>query len=144
MAAFIISDSTTRATFKVPKTVTQRAVDFCIREGNWSDLYALFLGGGGAKKFKKDVGGLATGCDASSVRLNQVIIEDNVPDLYKFVSTLLKHKAPIVHDDGKDESALDVALQRKKYDVAEMLIERGQGFTEKTNYSKASNEKVSN
>lgn len=96
-------------------------MDDCIRTRNWSHLYALFLGGGGPEKFKQHAGGLATGCDASAVKLEQVIEQSNVPRLEKFVSTLLKHNAAASHEDATRKQPFDVAKERKAYGVVELL-----------------------
>ena len=118
--ALLTTDGTTRATFRIPRQTVQKEVDDCIKKKKWRQLYALFLGGGGERKFQQHVGGLATGCDASAVKLEQITEESNVPRLDKFISTLMEHQGPPVHDDhAAMKQPVDVAKERQDVRVAE-------------------------
>ena len=80
------------------------------------------MGGGGEGRFEKGSGGLGTGCDASSVPLEEVIRCD-FPDLTKFISILLDHKASAnPQKGGKDP--LDVAIEVGKFEVVNILMDR--------------------
>ena len=118
--ALITTDGTTRATFRIPRQTVQKAVDDCIKKKKWRQLYALFLGGGGEKMFQQHVGGLASGCDASTVKLEQITEESNVPRLDKFISTLMEHQGPPVCDGhAARKQPVDVAKERKDVRVTE-------------------------
>ena len=62
------------------------------------------------------------GCDASSVPLEEVIRND-LPELRKFINILLDHKANANTPKGR-KSAVDVAIELEKIDLASMLIDR--------------------
>lgn len=100
----------------------QTVIDKAVAEKDWKRLHLLFLGGGGEKRYKKVSGGLATGCDASSVPLGEVICND-LPDLEKFINVLLDHKADANPPKGK-KSPVDIAIELGKIDVASILIDR--------------------
>lgn len=97
----------------------QNVINKAVADRDWKRLHLLFLGGGGENKYKKGSGGLATGCDASSVPLEEVIRND-LPNLGKFINILLDHKANSNSPKGK-KSPLDVAMELDKVDVASML-----------------------
>ena len=80
------------------------------------------MGGGGEKHARKGSGGLGTGCDASSVPLEEVV-DCDFPDLAKFISILLDHKANASPQKGRKDP-LDVAIDLEKFDVVNMLMDR--------------------
>ena len=94
------------------------------------------MGGGGEKRAQKGLGGLGTGCDASSVPLEEVI-HCSFPDLSKFISILLDHKASASPQKGRKDP-LDVAIKLQKFDVVNMLMDRCNkaGASVKTSSSK--------
>lgn len=122
ITAFLLPDGTSSIQYGIPKTYIQKVINKAVGGKDWDTLHLLFLGGGGQEQFKKGSGGLAMGCDASSVPLEEVI-SCNFTDLGKFVSILLDHKA---HDNPQEgrKSALDVAIELKKMDVASVLMDR--------------------
>ena len=91
-------------------------------EKDWHRLHLLFMGGGGEKRFRKGSGGLGTGCDASSVPLEEIIHCD-FKDLTEFISALLDHKASGDPPKGR-ENPVDVAIQLDKFDVVNVLMDR--------------------
>ena len=100
----------------------QTVINKAVTDRDWRRLHLLFLGGGGEKRYKKGSGGLATGCDASSVPLEEVIRND-LPELGKFINSLLDHKANADPPEGR-KSPLDVAIELEKIDVSSLLIDR--------------------
>lgn len=100
----------------------QTVINKAVTDRDWKRLHLLFLGGGGEKRYKKGSGGLATGCDASSVPLGEVIRND-LPVLGNFINILLDHKANANPPEGR-RSPLDVAIELGKMDVASVLIDR--------------------
>ena len=100
----------------------QNVINKAVADRDWKRLHLLFLGGGGEKKYKNGSGGLATGCDASSVPLEEVIRND-LPILGKFINILLDHKADANPPRGR-KSPLDVAIELGKIDVASILIDK--------------------
>ena len=94
------------------------------------------MGGGGEKRAQKGSGGLGTGCDASNVPLEEVIYCD-FPDLSKFISILLDHKASASPQKGRKDP-LDVAIELEKFDVVKVLMDRCNkaGASVKTSSSK--------
>ena len=119
---FFPVDGTSSIQFSIPKTLIQTVINKAVADRDWKRLHLLFLGGGGEKRYKKGSGGLATGCDASSVPLEEVIRND-LPVLGKFINILLDHKANANPPKG-GKSPLDVAMELGKIDVASILIER--------------------
>ena len=128
--SFLLPDGTSRIQYDIPNTVIQTIIDKAVADKDWGTLYLLFLGGGGQRQFKKGSGGLAMGCDASSVPLKEIISCD-FPDLKTFISILLGHKATDNPQKGT-KSALDVAIELEKFAVASVLMDSsitsGDGF----------------
>lgn len=119
---FFYADGTSSLQFNIPQNLIQTVIDKAVAEKDWKRLHLLFLGGGGEKRYKKVSGGLATGCDASSVPLGEVICND-LPVLGKFINVLLDHKADANPPKGK-KSPVDIAIELGKIDVASTLIDR--------------------
>ena len=119
---FSQADGTSSIQFNIPKNLIQNVINKAVADRDWKRLHLLFLGGGGEKRYKKGSGGLATGCDASSVPLEEVIRYD-LPVLGKFINILLDHKANANPPKGR-KSPLDVAIELDKIDVASILIDR--------------------
>ena len=103
------SDGTCGIQYDVPQNLIQTAVDKAVAEKDWQRLHLLFMGGGGEQRFQKGSGGLGTGCDASSVPLEEIIHCD-FKDLTDFISVLLDHKARGDPPKGR-ENPIDVAIQ---------------------------------
>lgn len=119
---FFSLDGTSSIQYEIPKTYIQTVLDKAVSDEDWATLHLLFLGGGGPKQFEKGLGGLADGCDASKVPLTEVISCD-FPDLAKFVSILLDHKArESLQKRGK--TACELAIDLNKFDVASVLMDK--------------------
>ena len=114
---------TTSIHYTIPQNLSQTMIDKAVTEKDWSRLHLLFMGGGGEKHFEKGRGGLGTGCDASSVPLEEVISGD-FPNLEQFISILLDHNAVA------SQRALDAAIELAKSEVVDVLMERKVKSTE--------------
>ena len=127
-------DGTCGITFSLPPNLTQKVINKTVTEKDWPRLHLLFMGGGGEGRFQKGSGGLGTGCDASSVPLDE-IIRCGFPDLKTFISILLDHKA-IVKPPKASKDPVDVAIELGKFEVANLLMDRsnisGSGFKTST------------
>ena len=108
--------------YGVPRNLLQTVIAEAVDDKDWDRLHLLFMGGGGEKRFQKGSGGLGTGCDASSVPLEEVIHCD-FKDLTDFISVLLDHKASSDPPKGR-ENPVDVAIQLHKFDVVNVLMNR--------------------
>ena len=122
MHLFLFADGTSSIQYNIPKDFIQMVINKAVADRDWNRLHLLFMGGGGEKQHQKGCGGLATGCDASGVPLDEVI-RTNFPDLGKFITILLDHKANANPPKG-GKSLLDVAIELGKINVASMLMER--------------------
>lgn len=80
------------------------------------------------------------GCDASGVPLEEVIRTD-FPDLVKFITILLDHKANANPPKGR-KSPLDVAIELGKINVASMLMDRSDKSGASINSSTSKSPKV--
>ena len=109
--------------YSVPRNLLQRLITEAVDDKDWHRLHLLFMGGGGEKRFQKGSGGLGTGCDASSVPLEEIIHCD-FEDLTDFISVLLDHKASGNPPKGR-ENPVDIAIQLGKFDVVNILMDRG-------------------
>ena len=121
--------------YSVPHDVTQKVINKAVAEKDWNRLHVLFMGGGGGRRFQKGSGGLGTGCDASIVPLEDVIRCD-FPDLTKFISILMEHKASVDPQKGS-KGPLDVAIELEKFEVVNILMDRSnnKGTSVKTSSS---------
>ena len=108
--------------YSVPNDVTQKVINKAVTEKDWSRLHVLFMGGGSGRRFQKGSGGMGTGCDASIVPLEDVIRCD-FPDLTKFISILMEHKASADPQKGS-KGRLDVAIELEKFEVVNILMDR--------------------
>ena len=119
-------EKTESCTSTVKTAVVQKQVDEVINKKNWKRLHVLFMGGGSDQKYRRGEGGFATGCDASSAPLDEVIeSEIDRKDMRAFVKTLLQHGAPIKGLPGCKKSPLAVARETKQHDVISLLREHG-------------------
>ncbi|KAJ7371751.1 hypothetical protein OS493_023089 [Desmophyllum pertusum] len=134
--ALKIQDGTSSIQYSIPQPIIQSAMNKAVADKDWNRLHLLFLGGGGQKQFKKGSGGLATGCDASSVPLEEVI-RCAFPDLKTFISILLEHKANANPPKGSKDP-VDVAIELEKFDLVSLLMDRSNtsGADVKTGTSK--------
>ena len=134
MRLFNYLDGTSSISYNLPGTLTQTIVNQTVAEKDWKKLHLLFLGGGGKKRHKKGLGGLAAGCDASGVPLDEVIRCD-FPDLKAFISILLEHKAS---QKGSKDDLVGVAIELEKFDVVSLLMDgrNKPGADDKTSESK--------
>lgn len=119
---FLSPGGTSGIHYNVPPNLVQVEINKAVNVKDWQRLYLLFMGGGGEKRFQKGSGGLGIGCDASSAPLEEVIPCD-FPELAKFISVLLDHKAIASAQKGR-KSPLDVANNLEKFDVVNLLLEK--------------------
>ncbi|XP_068717953.1 TPR and ankyrin repeat-containing protein 1-like [Montipora capricornis] len=117
------SGGTTSIHYTIPQNLSQTMIDKAVTEKDWSRLHLLFMGGGGEMHFEKGRGGLGTGCDASSVPLEEVVSGD-FPNLEQFIRILLDHNAVA------SQRALDAAIELAKSEVVDVLMERKVKSTE--------------
>ena len=115
-------ERTSGITFSLPPNLTQKVINKAVAEKDWHRLHLLFMGGGGERRFEKGSGGLGTGCDASTVPLDEIIRCD-FPDLRTFISILLDHKA-IVNPPKGSKDPVDVAIKLGKFEVVNVLMDR--------------------
>ena len=107
----------------VPKPMVQELVKRFVEKKEWKKLYFLFIGGGGIElKYQYGDGGLATGCDASCVPLEQVVDStiSNV-DVAKFVEVLIRNGAPPKGSPGCRESPLTIATRKRNQELIDVL-----------------------
>ena len=130
-------DGTSSISYSLPRTLIQTIVNQTVAKKDWEKLHLLFLGGGGKKQHKKGSGGLAAGCDASGVPLDEVMRCD-FPDLRTFISILLEHKANAYPQKGNGKDLVDVAIELEKFDVVSLLMDGNNkpGADDKTSASK--------
>lgn len=140
MCLFPHADGTSSIQYNIPLNFIQTVINKAVADRDWKRLHLLFLGGGGEKQHKKGSGGLATGCDASGVPLEEVIRSD-FPDLAKFITVLLDHKANANPPKGR-KSLLDIAIELGKINVASMLMDKSNKSETSANASKNKPAKV--
>ena len=118
-------DGTSGIAFSLPPNLTQKVINKTVTEKDWPRLHLLFMGGGGERRFQKGSGGLGSGCDASSVPLDEIIRCD-FPDLRTFINTLLDHKAIVNPQRSfkvEGQEALRTGENRKAIDLLELSLE---------------------
>lgn len=124
MRLFIITlDGTSSISYSLPRDLIQTIVNEAVATKDWKRLHILFLGGGGEKQYSNGSGGLAMGCDASNVPLEDIIRCD-FSNLRTFINILLEHKANANPQKGSREDLVDVAIQLEKFDVASLLMDK--------------------
>ena len=110
----------------MPRTAVQKFVDSAVKEKDWARLNVLFMGGGSDKKYKRGEGGLATGCDASLVPLDEVIRWNfGKAEKITFVKMLLRHGASVNGLPGCRKSPLEVARETKQSEISRILSPDG-------------------
>ena len=95
-----------------------------IEEKNWNELRILYLGGGGPTSQAIADGGLATGIDASSVPLGEIIRYFG-PEGLPLVSVLLKQGSSANAIKGSDVIPLDEAMRLQNVPLVEKLVHNG-------------------
>ena len=84
----------------------------------------LFLGGDSQRGFPKGRGGVATGCNAGVVPVDQVLASC-VADRDKLIAILLDHGALANGLHGCKEPPLLVAMEMEEYALAHTLLKHG-------------------
>lgn len=84
----------------------------------------LFLGGDSQRSYAKGRGGVATGCNAVIVPINEVL-ESSVEDQDKLTAVLLDHGALANGPHGCKKPPLSVAMEKENYNVAYTLLKHG-------------------
>lgn len=115
---------TSALTAPVPSQLLNKLTLNVIKERDWHKLRILYLGGGGPTSQTIGDGGLATGIDASSVPLGE-IIRSSVPERLPLISVLLKHGASANAIEGSDVIPLDEAMTLQNLPLVEKLVHNG-------------------
>ena len=119
-----LSEGTSAITAPVPSKLLEKLVSEVIKEKDWRKLRILYLGGGGPGSQPTGNGGIATGINASSVPLGE-IIRSNEPERLTFVSVLLKHGASANAIEESDTVPLAEALRPPNLPLVEKLVQNG-------------------
>lgn len=115
---------TSAITALVPSQLLKQLTSKVIKKKNWHKLRILYLGGGGPTSQAIGDGGLATGIDAASVPLGEVICS-SVPERLPLISALLKHGALANAIEGSDVIPLDEAMTQQNLPLVEKLVHNG-------------------
>jgi len=97
--------------------------DVCSKK-EWEKLHLLFLGGDSQRSYAKGRGGVATGCNAVIVPVDQVLAS-SVQDRDKLIAVLLDHGALANGPHGCKTPPLSLALEMEDYAIAYMLVKHG-------------------
>ena len=84
----------------------------------------LFLGGDSQRSYAKGRGGVATGCNAVIVPINEVL-ESSIEDQDKLIAVLLDHGALANGPHGCKKPPLSVAMEMENYNIANTLLKHG-------------------
>ena len=84
----------------------------------------LFLGGDSQRSYAKGRGGVATGCNAVIVPLDQVL-GSSIQDRDKLIAVLLDHGALANGPHGCKTPPLSVAMDMEDYAIAYTLLRHG-------------------
>ena len=109
-------------TCSVSYNILTRLIKEVTLKREWEKLYLLFLGGGGQRQFIKGEGGVATGCDASEIPLELVMLSG---------TEIRSQLVPILLDSGASpnglgkgrRSPLALAVDKEEYVVAAALLQ---------------------
>ena len=115
---------TSALTSPVPRELLEKLTLNVIKNRDWHKLRIFYLGGGGPTSQAIGDGGLATGIDASSVPLGE-IIRSSVPERLPLISVLLKHGASANAIKGSDVKPLDEAMELQNLPLVEKLVRNG-------------------
>ena len=108
----------------MPSQLLNKLTINVIKTKDWHKLRILYLGGGGPTSQPIGDGGLATGTDASSVPLGEVICS-SVPERLPLISALLKDGASANAIEGSDVIPLDEAMALQNLPLVERLVHQG-------------------
>ena len=121
----LILEATSALTVAVPSQLIEKLTSSVIEKRDWHKLRILYLGGGGQTSHPIGDGGLATGIDASSVPLGEIICSTDSEGLLPLVSVLLKHGASANAIEGSDVIPLDEAMTLRNLALVEKLVHNG-------------------
>lgn len=111
-------------TCRIPRGTVQKLIkDICSKK-EWDKLHLLFLGGDSQRSYAKGRGGVATGCNAVIVPIDQVL-GSSVPDRDKLIAVLLDHGALANGPHGCKTPPLSVAMEMEDYSIAHALLKHG-------------------
>ena len=111
-------------TCRIPRGTVQKLIkDICSKK-EWDKLHLLFLGGDSQRLYAKGRGGVATGCNAVIVPIDQVL-GSSVPDRDKLIAVLLDHGALANGPHGCKTPPLSVAMEMEDYSIAHALLKHG-------------------
>lgn len=119
-----LEEGTSALTAPVPSKLLEKLVSDVIKKKKWRKLRILYLGGGGPGSQATGYGGLATGINASSVPLGEIICS-NVPERLILVSVLLKHGASANGTEESDKIPLEEAMRPPNLPLVEKLVQNG-------------------
>ena len=118
------SEGALAITCRIPRPAAQKLIrEICVKK-EWDKLHMLFLGGDSQRLYQKGRGGVATGCDAVIVPLDQ-LLTSSVKDRDKLIAVLLDHGAQPNGPLGCKTPPLSVAMEMEDYAIACMLLKHG-------------------
>lgn len=117
-------DGTLGITCRIPRAIVQRLIKDVCSKKEWDKLHLLFLGGDSQRSYSKGRGGVATGCNAVILPINQVL-ESSVKDREKLIAVLLDHGALASGPHGCQNPPLSVAMEMDDYSIAYTLLKHG-------------------
>lgn len=117
-------DGTLGITCRVPRATVQKLIKDVCSKKEWDKLHLLFLGGDSQRSYAKGRGGVATGCNAVIVPVNEVL-ESSVEDQDKLIAVLLDHGALANGPHGCKKPPLSVAMEMENYNIAYTLLKHG-------------------
>ena len=121
---FFFLEGTLAITCRIPRPAAQKLIKEICAKKEWRKLHMLFLGGDSHRSYQKGRGGVATGCNAVIVPLDQ-IVASSVPDRDKLIAVLLDHGALANGPHGCKTPPLSVAMEMEDYAMAYLLLKHG-------------------
>ena len=111
-------------TCRIPRGTVQKLIKDTCSKKEWDKLHLLFLGGDSQRSYAKGRGGVATGCNAVIVPIDQVL-SSLVRDRDKLIAVLLDHGALASGPHGCKSPPLSVAMEMEDYAIAHTLLKHG-------------------
>ena len=124
LSFFSFLEGTLAITCRIPRAAAQRLIKEVCSKKEWDKLHMLFLGGDSQRSYPKGRGGVATGCNAVIVPIDQVLAS-SVKDRNKLIAVLLDHGALANGPHGCKTPPLSVAMEMEDYAIAYTLLKHG-------------------